>query len=88
MATITPETPASVGSIRLKLRLRIEAGLADVLTDVGHADMEIPLPVTVMSSFDGSGDSVGATVSIDTRALTSTLTAAAAAFEDAVTRHT
>ncbi|QTV79473.1 hypothetical protein [Microbacterium sp. NIBRBAC000506063] len=42
---------ATVGSIALRLRLRIEAGIVDgVLTDVGHADIDMPLPVRLARS--------------------------------------
>lgn len=70
---------AEVGSIKLNVRLRIEAGIGKNLTDVGHADMELALPVqmTAVASEHGAG----AAITIDTTALTARLTEAVAAFE-------
>lgn len=71
---------AEAGSIKVNLRLRIEAGIGNTLTDIGHADMEIDLPVQV-TPLNGA-HSAGASIAIDTSALNSRLSAAAAAFEN------
>lgn len=69
---------ATLGGIPIKLRLRIEAGIGGALTDVGHADIDFVLPVTITAT------EAGATVTIDTTALQGILSDAAAAFENAL----
>lgn len=69
----------SIGGIPLRIRLRIEAGIGDTLTDVGHADIDTVLPVTIEPT-----DGPGASINVDTAGLTAMLTHAVAAFEHAV----
>lgn len=74
---------AELGSIPLKLRLRIEAAVGgSTVHDVGYADIDISLPVSITPTHGMNG--AGAQVSIDTTALTTRLTDAVAAFETAV----
>ena len=74
---------ADVGSIKLKVRLRVEAGIGASLTDVGHADLEVSLPVEITALSDT--ETAGAAVTVDTTVLTSRLTDAVAAFEHSLT---
>ncbi|ABR10465.1 MULTISPECIES: hypothetical protein [Bacteria] len=66
----------SVGSIPMNVRLRIEAGIGHALTDVGHADIHINLPVEVTTLTDTETAGAAITSTISTR-----LTEAVAAFE-------
>lgn len=68
---------ATLGSVPMKLRIRIEAGIGNTLTDIGHADLDLALPVQVTAAPNGAG----ATLNIDTDDLQRRISAAADAFE-------
>jgi len=69
----------SIGGIPITLRLRIEAGIGNTLTDVGYADIDTVIPVTV-EPMAGAG----AKVVVDTSALTSMVSGVVAAFESVI----
>lgn len=73
---------ATIGGIPMKLRLRIEAGIGQTLTDIGHADLDVTLPVQVKPTPHGPGLSL----TIDADEMQRTLTTAVEAFENALDR--
>lgn len=67
----------------MKLRIRIEAGIGNTLTDIGHADLDLALPVHVAATPNGEG----ATLTIDTDDLQRRISTAADAFEHSLLAH-
>lgn len=68
---------AAIGSIPVKLRIRIEAGVGKSFTDIGYADIDLPVPLTLAPN-DGAP---GASVIVDTSGIEGRLSDAFAAFE-------
>ena len=70
---------AKIGDIPVKLRLRVEAGIGNAMTDVGHADMVINIPVKLHAT------GTTANVSLDTTELRACITDAMQVFLDTAT---
>lgn len=68
---------AAIGSIPVKLRVRLEAGIGQTFTDIGYADIDLPIPLT-LAPITGAP---GASVIVDTSGIEGRLSDAFAAFE-------
>lgn len=67
---------AKLGDMTVNIRLRVEAGVGNAMTDVGHADLEIKIPVTAEAT------DTGISMALDTSHLRTQIADAIQAFAD------